>query len=72
MRKAIIIITATLTLAALDRLSAIPLDIGRPAPAGSVVAAASIDLFELTQQVGDLPVQEVEDYSMVGDRSAGQ
>jgi hypothetical protein len=72
MRKAIIVITATLTLAALDRLSAIPLDVGRPAPAGSVVAAASIDPFELMQLATDLPVQEVEDYAMVGDRSAGQ
>jgi hypothetical protein len=72
MRKATLIITVTLTLAALDRLSAIPLDVGRPTPAGSVAAAASIDPFELMQQARDLPVQEVEDFSMVGDRSAGQ
>jgi hypothetical protein len=68
MRKATLIITAMLTLAALDRLSATLLDAGRPMPAGS----ASIDPFELMQQARDLPVQEVEDYTMVGDRSAGQ
>jgi hypothetical protein len=72
MRKATLIITAMLTLAALDRLSATLLDAGRPMPAGPVAAAASIDPFELMQQARDLPVQEVEDYTMVGDRSAGQ
>jgi hypothetical protein len=72
MRKATLIITAMLTLAALDRLSATLLDAGRPMPAGSVATAASIDPLELMQQARDLPVQEVEDYTMVGDRSAGQ
>ena len=72
MRKITLIITTTLTLAALNRLSATPPDVGRPMTAGSVVAAASIDPFELMQQARDLPAQEVEDFSMVGDRSAGQ
>jgi hypothetical protein len=72
MRKVALIVTTTLTLAALARLSATPLGVGRPMPTGPVAAAASIDPFELMQQASGLPVQEFEDFSMVGDRSAGQ
>jgi hypothetical protein len=72
MRKVALIITTTLTLAALVRLSATPLEVGRPMPTGPIAAGASVDPFELMQEARGLPVQEVEDFSMVGDRSAGQ
>jgi hypothetical protein len=44
---------------------------GEP-PAGPVAAALAINPLELMQQAVGLPVQEFEDYAMVGDRSAGE
>ena len=71
MRKAIIL-AATLTLAVLSLLPARPVDAEWWAPAAPVGAAAPIDPIELMQQVADLPVQEIVDYSTVGLTSDGQ
>jgi hypothetical protein len=71
MRKAIIP-AAALTLAVLGLLPAMPVDAEWWAPAASIAAAAPIDPIELMQQVADLPVQEIVDYSTVGLTSDGQ
>ena len=71
MRKAIIP-AAALTLAILSLLPAMPVDAEWSAPAATMAAAAPIDPIELMQQVADLPVQEIVDYSMVGLTSGGQ
>jgi hypothetical protein len=64
MRKVALIIAAALTLAVLSRLPAVPLDAGWRTPAGPV-AAASINPLELMRQATDLPVQGIEDFSMI-------
>ena len=71
MRKAIIP-AAALTLAILNLLPAMPVDAEWSAPATTIAAAAPIDPIELMQQVADLPVQEIVDYSTVGLTSDGQ
>ena len=49
-----------------------PVDAEWWAPTAPIAAAAPIDPIELMQQVADLPVQEIVDYSMVGLTSGGQ
>jgi hypothetical protein len=71
MRKAIIL-AAALTLVVLSLLPAMPVDAEWWAPAAPIAAAAPIDPIELMQQVADLPVQEIVDFTTVGDHSAGQ
>jgi hypothetical protein len=68
MRKAIIL-SAALTLAIVSLLPAMPVDAEWWAPSA---IAAPIDPIELMQQVADLPVQEIVDYSTVGLTSDGQ
>jgi hypothetical protein len=70
MRKAIIP-AAALTLAILSLLPAMPVDAVWWAPAAPIAAAAPIDPIELMQQVADLPVLEMVDFTTVGDHSAG-
>jgi hypothetical protein len=69
MRKAIIL-AAALTLAIVSLLPTMPVD--AESPAAPIAAAAPIDPLELMQRVADLSVQEVVDFTMVGDHSAGQ
>jgi hypothetical protein len=71
MRKAIFL-AAALTLAIFSLLTAVPVDAEWWAPAAPIAAAAPIDPIELMQQVADLPVLEIVDFTMVGDHSAGQ
>ena len=71
MRK-VIIPAAALTLAILSLLPAMPVDAEWWAPTAPIVAAAPIDPIELMQQVADLPVQEIVDYSTVGLTRDGQ
>ena len=71
MRKAIIP-AAALTLAILSLLAAMPVDAEWWAPAAPIAAAAPIDPIALMQQVADLPVLEIVDFTTVGDHSAGQ
>jgi hypothetical protein len=54
MRKVTLILAAALTLAVLSRL-----------PAGPVAAAGAINPLELMRQATDLPVQAIEDFSMI-------
>ena len=68
MRK-VIIPAAALTLAVLSLLPAMAVDAEWWTP---IAAAAPIDPIELMQQVVDLPVQEIVDYSTVGLTSDGQ
>ena len=70
MRKAIIL-SAALTLAVVSLLPA-TVDAEWWAPAAPTAIAAPIDPIELMQQVADLPVQEIVDYSTVGLTSDGQ
>jgi hypothetical protein len=70
MRKVMLITAAAVTVAVLSRMPAMPL--AAEQPAGPVAAALAINPLELMQQAVGLPVQEFEDYAMVGDRSAGE
>ena len=71
MRK-VIIPAAALTLAILSLLAAMPVDAEWWAPAAPIAASAPIDPIELMQQVADLPVLDIVDFTTVGDHSAGQ
>jgi hypothetical protein len=71
MRK-VIVPAAVLTLAIVSLLPAMPVDAEWWAPAAPVAAAAPIDPIELMQRVADLPVQEIVDFTTVGDHSAGK
>jgi len=71
MRKAIIP-AAALALATLSLLPAMPVDAEWWTPTAPIAAAAPIDPVELMQQVADLPVQEIVDYSTVSLTSDGQ
>ena len=70
MRKVMLITAAAVSVAVLSRLPAMPL--AGEQPAGPVAAALAINPLVLMQQAVGLPVQEFEDYTMVGDRSAGE
>jgi hypothetical protein len=65
MRKITLIMAAALTLAVLTRLPALPLDADGRTPAGPVAAAVSINPLELMRRATELPVQAVEDFSMI-------
>ena len=71
MRKAIIP-AAALTLAILGLLPAMPVDAEWWTPAATIAATTPIDPIALMQQIADVPVQEIADYSMVGLTSDGQ
>jgi hypothetical protein len=62
MRKVTLIIAAALTLAVLSRLPAVPLDADGRTP---IAAAVSINPLELMRQATNLPVQAIEDFSMI-------
>ena len=66
----VIILAAALAVLALPPTMALQADWGTPA--APVAAAATIDPLALMQQAADLPVQQIVDFTMVGDLSAGQ
>jgi hypothetical protein len=68
MRKVMLITAAAVSVAVLSRLPAMPF--AGEQPAGPVAAALAINPLELMQQAVGPPVQEFEDFTMVGDRSA--
>src|SRR5262249_35772996 len=66
----VIILAAALAVLALPPVMALQADWG--APAAPIAAATPIDPLELMQQAVDLVVQEIVDFTTVGDHSAGQ
>jgi hypothetical protein len=66
----VIILAAALAVLALPPTMALQADWG--APAAPVAAATPIDPMELMQQAADLAVQEIVDFTTVGDLSARQ
>jgi len=65
MRKALRISATALTVASLSLIATMPLAAGRPAPAEQVTVAASISPFRLMERATDLPLQQIEDFSMI-------
>jgi hypothetical protein len=66
----VIILAAALAVLALPPTMALQANWGTPA--APVAAVAPIDPLELMQQAANLAVQEIVDFTMVGDHSAGQ
>jgi hypothetical protein len=62
MRKALRI---SLTVASLSLISTMPLAAGWRTPAQQVTVAAAINPFRLMERATDLPVQQIEDFSMI-------
>jgi hypothetical protein len=62
MRKALRI---SLTVASLSLIATMPLAAGWRTPAEQVTAAAAINPFRLMERATDLPVQPIEDFSMI-------
>jgi len=65
MRKDLRISATALTVASLSLIATMPLAAGRPAPAEQVTAAAAINSLRLMERATDLPVQQIEDFSMI-------
>lgn len=65
MRKALRISAAALTVVSLSMIAARPLVAGLRIPAEQSAAAVSINPFQLMEQATDLPVQQIEDFSMI-------
>jgi hypothetical protein len=65
MRKALRISATALTVASLSPIAAMPLAAGWRTPAQQVTVAAAINPFRLMEQATDLPVQQIEDFSMI-------
>ena len=65
MRKALRISATALTVASLSLIAAMPLAAGWRTPAEQVTAAAAINPFRLMERAMDLPVQQIEDFSMI-------
>ena len=64
MRKALRISATALTVASLSPIAAMPLAAGWPTPAEQVTVAA-INPFRLMERATDMPVQQIEDFSMI-------
>lgn len=62
MRKALRI---SLTVASLSLIATMPLAAGWRTPAQQVTVAAAINPFRLMERATDLPVQQIEDFSMI-------
>ena len=62
MRKALRI---SLTVASLSLIATMPLAAGSRTPAQQVTVAAAINPFRLMERATDLPVQQIEDFSMI-------
>ncbi len=65
MRKALRISATALTVASLSPIATMPLAAGWQTPAEQVTMAAAIDPFRLMERATDLPVQQIEDFSMI-------
>ena len=65
MRKALPISATALTVASLSQIATMPLAVSWRASAEQVTVAASISPFRLMERTTDLPVQQIEDFSMI-------
>jgi hypothetical protein len=65
MRKALRIPAAALTVASVSLIATMPFAAGWPTPAEPVAAAVWINPFQLMERATDLPVQQIEDFSMI-------
>jgi hypothetical protein len=65
MRKALRISATALTVASLSLTAAMPLAAGWQTPVEQVTVAAAINPFHLMERATDLPVQQIEDFSMI-------
>jgi hypothetical protein len=65
MRKALRISATALTVASLSLIATMPLAAGWRTPAQQVTVAAAINPFRLMERATDLPVQQIEDFSMI-------
>jgi hypothetical protein len=65
MRKALRISATALTVASLSPIATMPLAAGWRTPAQQVTVAAAINPFRLMERATDLPVQQIEDFSMI-------
>ena len=65
MRKALRISTTALTVASLSLIAAMPLAAGWRTPFEQVTVPAAIDPFRLMERATDLPVLQIEDFSMI-------
>jgi hypothetical protein len=65
MHNATRIVTAALTAATLSLLAAVPLVAAWRSPAEQPTVSMSINPFELMQQAGDLPGQQIQDLMTV-------
>jgi hypothetical protein len=65
MRKALRISATALTVASLSLITVMPLAAGWRTPAQQVTAAAAINPFRLMERATDLPVQQIEHFSMI-------
>lgn len=65
MRKALRISATALTVASLSLIAAMPLAAGWRTPAEQATIAAAMNPFRLMERATDLPVQQIEDFSMI-------
>ena len=65
MRKALRISATALTVASLSLIATVPLAAGWRTPAERVSVAAAINPFQLMERATDLPVLQIEDFSMI-------
>ena len=65
MRKALRISATALTVASLSLIATMPLAADWRTPAQQVTVAAAINPFRLMERATDLPVQQIEDFSMI-------
>jgi hypothetical protein len=65
MRKALRISATALIVASLSLIAAMPLAAGWETPVEHVTVAAAINPFRLMERATDLPVQQIEDFSMI-------
>ena len=65
MRKALRISATALTAASLSLIAAMPLAAGWWTPAEQAIVAAAMNPFRLMERATDLPVQQIEDFSMI-------
>lgn len=65
MSKALRISATALTVASLSLIATMPLAAGWRTPAQQVTVAAAINPFRLMERAMDLPVQQIEDFSMI-------
>ena len=65
MRKALRISATALTVASVSLIATVPLAAGWWTPARQVTVAVAINSLRLMERATDLPVQQIEDFSMI-------